>query len=387
MALKYIPNDLPLQSLAHEPLQLMKLSLEHILKTTPPLPAYPDPAQHGGFIRGPTSIAFLFFRLSALYPDVQVANHLLLHWAEQYMSADRGKLALTTRVGISCERLAYEALKACIIKDVNDVKAFLSNMPTIVGPFPDSEKDPFESEIWQGRAGTLYLMRLIRHHVPESAVLLEDPIAQNSQKILADSINQDEGGWLFHKHKYIGAGHGDIGIVTQLALTTPALAPKLVPKLRELLNLQVDGNWPIAKEIDVARHPSLMQWCHGAPGFIFSLRAIRPHFSDLHEEIDAAIKKGQEAIWKLGLLRKEPSLCHGILGNALNLPLGPRREHFLSLATVEAIDEAKSVDPEVFLPADYGYDMSLLFKYHTGAAWTWAVCGWENPPMIVYTDV
>lgn len=317
MALKYIPNDLPLQSLEHEPLQLMKLSLEHILKTTPPQPAYPDPAQHGGFIRGPTSIAFLFFRLAALYPDVQVADHALMHWAQRYVDGDRGELALTNRVGISCEKLAYEALKACISKDSNDVKAFLSNMPTVVGPYPDSEKDPFESEIWQGRAGTLYLMRLIRHHVPESAALLEGPIAQVSEKIMADSIDEDEGGWTFHKHKYIGAGHGDIGIITQLALTTPALAPRLVPKLRALLNLQVDGNWPIAKEIDETRHPSLMQWCHGAPGFVFSLRAIRPYLSELHEEIDAAIAKGQEAIWKLGLLRKEPSLCHGIFGNAL----------------------------------------------------------------------
>lgn len=50
MAPKYIPNDLPLQSLDREPLPLMKSSLERILKATPPQPAYLDPAQHGGFI-------------------------------------------------------------------------------------------------------------------------------------------------------------------------------------------------------------------------------------------------------------------------------------------------------------------------------------------------
>jgi hypothetical protein len=69
------------------------------------------------------------------------------------------------------------------------------------------------------------------------------------------------------------------------------------------------------------------------------------------------------------------------------LPRGPRREHFLSLATVEAVEKAKEVDPEVFLPADYGRDMALLFKYHSSAAWTWAVCKKENPPLIVYTDI
>ncbi|PTB68350.1 hypothetical protein BBK36DRAFT_1139839 [Trichoderma citrinoviride] len=387
MALKYIPNDLPLQTLDHEPLQLMKSSLEHILKTTPPQPAYLDPAQHGGFIRGPTSIAYLFFRLASLYPDVQVADHHLMHWAKRYVEADRGEPALTTRVGLSCEKLAYQALRACISADANDVKAFLSNIPTIVGPYSNGEKDPFESEIWQGRAGTLYFMRLMRHHLPDCAAILEDPIAQVSAKILADSVDREEGGWTFHKKKYIGAGHGDIGILTQLALTTPALAPELAPKLRALLRLQRDGNWPIAKEIDESRHPSLMQWCHGAPGVLYSLRAMRPYFADLRDEIDAAIARGQEAIWRQGLLRKEPSLCHGIFGNALNLPRGPHREHFLSLATIEAMEQAKIVDPDVFLPADYGHAMALLFNYHSSAAWTWAVCELESPPMVVYTDV
>lgn len=318
MALKYVPNDLPLQALGHEPLALMKSSLEHILETTPPRPTYLDPEYHGGLTRGPTSISFLFFRLAVLYPDVQVGGHGLLHWAKQYLDGDRGELTLTERVGIGCEKLAYEALRACMSKDDDDVKAFLANMPTLVGPYPDADKDPFASEIWQGRAGVLYFMRLIRHHVPQSAALFEGPIAQVSDKIMADSKEGDEeAGWLFHNHELIGAAHGDIGIITQLVLTTPSLALRLVPKLRALLNLQVDGNWPIGKGLDETRHPSLMQWCHGAPGFILSLYAIRSHFAELQDQIDAAIAQGQEAVWKLGLLRKEPSLCHGILGNAL----------------------------------------------------------------------
>ncbi|KAH6605597.1 hypothetical protein Trco_004750, partial [Trichoderma cornu-damae] len=387
MALKHIPNNLPLQSLEHEPLELMKSSLEHILETTPPQPTYRDPEHHGGFTRGPTGTSLLFFRLAALYPDVQVAGRSLMHWAERYLEGDRGELALANRVGIGCEKLAYEALKACVSKDENDVRAFLSNMPTVAGPCPDSERDPFVSEMWQGRAGTLYCMRLMRHHLPESAALLEGPIAQVSDKIMADSIDEGEGGWLCHHHELLGAAHGDMGIITQVVLTTPSLAPRLAPKLRALLSLQVDGNWPIGKGLDETRHPRLMQWCHGAPGFVVSLHAIRPHFPELRDQIDVAIAEGEEAIWKLGLLRKEPSLCHGLFGNALNLPRGPRREHFLSLATVEAIGKARSADPKVFQPADYGRDMALLFKYHSSAAWAWAVCEWENPPLIAYTDV
>jgi hypothetical protein len=51
------------------------------------------------------------------------------------------------------------------------------------------------------------------------------------------------------------------------------------------------------------------------------------------------------------------------------------------------VEKAKSVDPDVFLPADYGHGMALLFNYYSSAAWAWAVCELENPPMIAYTDV
>ena len=61
----------------------------------------------------------------------------------------------------------------------------------------------------------------------------------------------------------------------------------------------------------------LVQWCHGAPGFAYSLQALRPYFPQLQGRIDVAVAEAQELVWKQGLLTKEPSLCHGIFGNAL----------------------------------------------------------------------
>ncbi|KAL6890363.1 hypothetical protein GGI43DRAFT_425508 [Trichoderma evansii] len=301
MAQEHMPNDLPLRSLGYEPLDLMKASLEHF----------------GGYTGGPTGLAYLFFRLADLYPDVQVAGQPLMYWTKQYLEGDRGEVKITTRVGISCEKLARDALMACLSKDENDVKAFLSNMPTVLGPYPDSEKHPYGSEFWEGRASTLYFLRLMRHYIPQSAALLEGPIAQVSERILSDSIDQDERGWMFYDLETNGAGHGTIGIITQLVVTTPSLAPRLKTKLRAILDLQVDGNW--LRNFAPAGDDNLflMQWCHGAPGFVFSLKAIRPCFPDMQGQIDAAIANAQEAIWKYGLIKKEPSLCHGILGNAL----------------------------------------------------------------------
>ncbi|KAK1248816.1 hypothetical protein MKX08_007036 [Trichoderma sp. CBMAI-0020] len=344
MAQEHIPNNQPLRSLRHEPLELMKASLEHVLRSTPPQPAYEVHEMFGGYTGGPSSLAYLFFRLADLYPNVQVAGHPLMHWTKQYLEGDRGEVKITSR-------------------------AFLSNMPTVLGPYPDLKQDPYGSEFWEGRAGTLYFMRLMRHYIPESAALLEGPIAQVSERILSDSIDQGERGWMFYDLE-TGAGHGTIGIITQLVVTTPSLAPRLRTKLCAVLDLQTDGNWPRNVTPTSDNNPFLMQWCHGAPGFVASLKAIRPYFPEIQGRIDAAIANAQEAIWKYGAL-----------------PHGPRREHFLSLATVEAIEEAKRLEPGVFNRTDYGQDIAITFKYHSSAAWTWAVCGQEDPLMLIQTDV
>jgi hypothetical protein len=110
-----------------------------------------------------------------------------------------------------------------------------------------------------------------------------------------------------------------MGILTQLILTDPNLAKGSFAnsKLDLLLNLQQsDGNWP-TKEGEGRGGKHLMQICHGAPGFVISLESLRPFFPNMADRIDEAITRGRNLIWEEGLLRKEPCLCHGILGNAL----------------------------------------------------------------------
>ncbi|PTB43954.1 hypothetical protein M441DRAFT_65736 [Trichoderma asperellum CBS 433.97] len=311
----------------NEFLELIKVSLEHVLKTTPPQPTYGVHDIH----------VYLFFSTGGPLSHVQVAGHCLMHWTRQYLEGDRGEVNITTRVGINSKKLARDALTACLSKDEDDVTAFLSKMPIVLGPYPDSEKDLFGSEFWEGRAGTLYFF----------AVLLEDPTAQVSEKILSDSIDQDERGWMFYDLELTGSGHGAIGITTQLVVATPSLALRLKTKLRAVLDLQVDGDWPSNIASAGYDNPFLMQWCHGASRFVFSLKALWPYFPDMQGQID----------------------------------------HFLSLVTVEATEEAKRLEPGDFSRADYGPAMAITFKYHSSVAWTWAVCEQKDPLMLVQTDI
>ncbi|KAL1843663.1 hypothetical protein VTK73DRAFT_2789, partial [Phialemonium thermophilum] len=170
-----------------------------------------------------------------------------------------------------------------------------------------------------------------------------------------------------------------------LVLTTPPVAPRLEATLARLLDAQLgDGNWP-SSEGHPGRH--LVQFCHGAPGFVLSLLSLRPYFPALQDRVDAAIKKARECIWEQGLLRKEPSLCHGILGNALTFPPGPQRDHFLALAVPEKMAELKQADPTLFQKANYGREYATLAGYVPSAAWTWMVCGKQNPRVIAYNDI
>lgn len=288
------------------------------MKSTPPRHSYSD--RHlGGLFTGYTGIAYLFLRLSESYPELKVSGHHLRTWANRYLAGDRGKLTLERgNCGIGCEKLSYEAVRACVTKEQDHLIQFVANIPRLLGPYATPQDDPFPSEIPYGRAGALYLLRMVKHYLPQYAMILESPMRRLEQKIL-ETDDDGRGNWEWHGKRYFGAAHGDIGIVTQLVLSNPLLAPQLSTRLAKLIELQMsDGNWPSsARSLKEGRSASLVQWCHGAPGFIYSLLSLRPHFPQLHEQIDEAVKKGQDLVWRHGLLVKEPSLCHGIFGNAL----------------------------------------------------------------------
>ena len=193
--------------------------------------------------------------------------------------------------------------------DRQNVKTFVRSVMQImdaVSEYPD--------ELLYGRAGTLYLLRMVRTWVSGCDDLIGPAIAEVENAMLGNAPN-----WKWRGKRYLGAAHGDIGIVTQLVLTSPELAPRLEDTLSRLLEMQrEDGNWPSSEEAaSLGGGKGLVQFCHGAPGFVTSLLSLREFFPNLHDKIDAAVERGRECIWQQGLLKKEPCLCHGIFGNAL----------------------------------------------------------------------
>jgi hypothetical protein len=99
---------------------------------------------------------------------------------------------------------------------------------------------------------------------------------------------------------------------------------------------RADGNWPATVE-SRGDKDELVQFCHGAPGFVVSLQAFMDRRMFLEVQgMEDAVRNGRKAIWERGRLKKEPCLCHGITGNALALS-GEQREHFLAYTTQEMV--------------------------------------------------
>lgn len=301
MESRYIDNNFSPLLTVDDPEGCLKQALEDIVTRLPPKNEHPTLK---GLWAGPTGFAYLFLRVSSQYPVLKIGGLYALAWAKKYIDGDRSQSPLDLRCGNGCERLAFLAVRAAIFHDPADVHKLLSNIAAIV------EDKEYPDEVLQGRSGTLYLLRMIRHWFPGSAPLVEKTISSVTKAILADGHD-----WKWHGKRYLGAVHGDIGIITQLVLTTPSIAPQIEEKLAQVLDTQLpNGNWP--SSVGKESHP-LVQFCHGAPGFLHSLVVLRQYFPGLQEKIDVAIRLGRRCIWKEGLLVKEPSICHGIFGNAL----------------------------------------------------------------------
>lgn len=57
----------------------------------------------------------------------------------------------------------------------------------------------------------------------------------------------------------------------------------------------------------------LVHWCHGAPGVVYMMAAAYLRWKD-QRYLDSCVLAG-DLVWRKGLLRKGPGICHGVAGN------------------------------------------------------------------------
>lgn len=352
---RYFRNDAELSR--REPHKQLLASLNRLISDYPPHQIPPG----GGLYYGPISVAYLFYALHNVYPDLLLDDYPMNTWSAAYIEQAQANIKKykgpsPSKCGVSDDIMALLALYAVTAKDPDTVKELCDFAAVTIEPDASNE--------WlYGRAGFLYLLRLVRGAFRDNKEITE--LIEDTTDEVIDNIMASSRPWKWHGKAYVGAVHGAIGIITQIVLTDASWAPKLEAELGALLSYQYEsGNFPSSLPPGRDR---LVQFCHGAPGVIASLVSIRKYFPKLGERIDRVIAKGRECIWERGLLTKEPCLCHGISGNALALE-GEQFEHFLTYTTG---GEMKSMAKDGMLQK--ANDPSALWCGEAGRAWAWAI--------------
>jgi hypothetical protein len=118
--------------------------------------------------------------------------------------------------------------------------------------------------------------------------------------------------------RYLDAVHGFVATASVLLRARALLAPAeqahcvevIASTVRRTAILEDGGaNWPTELGEDPRRWKRLMQFCHGAPGFVVCLARLPGKVAD------GLLVAAGEAIGRAGPLRKGPNLCHGTAGN------------------------------------------------------------------------
>jgi hypothetical protein len=337
-------------------------SLTRINLYNPPVQTCSTGWHFQGFFQGPTSIALLFYKLSGFYPDLEFKGQYLLDWAKAYLELFRygpKEPVKADHCGIANETLASLALTAVISKDASLVQQFCAYLPLV-----QTSRTAASDEWLYGRAGFLYFLRLLK-----SAFIDSKPaqvLLNNTIETVVQAITASHELWTWHGKTYLGAAHGAIGIIAQLALSAGNEDGRLDGLLDQILGFQFESGNFQASLGSSALSDELVQFCHGGPGFVLSLQSIKS--VKLGSKLLRVIEAVREDTWKRGLLTKTPCLCHGIAGNALALDDESRFNHFLAHMTTAQLDARNWL-----VNSGCTDKFAGLFGGEAGRAWVWAV--------------
>jgi Lanthionine synthetase C-like protein len=376
----------------YDPHDELLASLSRLTTVNPPVHTCSTNWTFHGFYTGPTSIAYLFFRLSHLYPELEFKSQSLLDWSLAYL--ELGSRAIqpqwqrvdTSHCGIANETLCQLALRAVLTGDRSLVRTLCSFSSMI----NDSEAEG-SNEWLYGRAGYLYLLRMVLKLFPDVPAPLtgniEQAINSTVSRILSCSFP-----WKWHHRPYLGAVHGSIGIITQILLSTKSdqresLAQQLRPLIENILSAQLpSGNFPPSHSTSKSRFKShttgdqiddrLVQFCHGSPGVILSLNSILQFYSTekvFESNIKTAISLAQKGLIACGHLTKSPCLCHGIPSNALAISDEEELKKMLGYMSTEALEGELGTRLGWMENSGMSDDFAGLFTGEAGRAWVWGL--------------
>lgn len=218
--------------------------------------------------------------------------------------------------------LAIGAVIAYRLGKLEEVRELVTKL-TSMSDLAINYKSDLPNEYLYGRAGYLFALLYVNKNI-EPPPIPGDVIREVIDAILITGKNESRIGkfkcplmYQWHDSYYLGAAHGLSGILYMLLqareyLTDIELNTLIKPTIEYLVKLRYpSGNYPSSLG---SENDKYVQWCHGAPGFLYLFSLAYKVFKDPNY-LQLALKAG-DVIWQRGLVRKGYSLCHGVSGNA-----------------------------------------------------------------------
>ncbi|CAF3305988.1 unnamed protein product [Rotaria socialis] len=277
----------------------------------------------GSVYTGSAGIALLYLHLAILFPsekdNYKSKAKMLIDSALQQVNGKRISF-LTGDPGPL-------AIAAVIYNDLNDERMVNKCIDKIISMKDDAASDSKPDEFLYGRTGYLYSLifvrRKIRSDIIDNRIVTEvfESIIKSGEKYANETRSRSPLMYQWHDKEYMGAAHGVSGIIYLLLNVAqddlcsnlrPYVQSHLLPTIEFLTTKRLpSGNYLSSSDSTTDR---LVQWCHGATGFVFLF--VRTYETTGNRSyLDLATTAG-DVVWQRGLLRKGYGLCHGIAGNA-----------------------------------------------------------------------
>ncbi|KAL0893873.1 hypothetical protein ABMA27_013978 [Loxostege sticticalis] len=180
-------------------------------------------------------------------------------------------------------------------------------------------------ELLYGKSGYLYALLFVNKHIygkeaiPTSHIeKVIESILKSGKQFSTQMKSESPLLWQWHDKVYFGAAHGMAGILYMLLqarmyFNVIEIRSFVKPTLDWLLNQRYSsGNFQ--SSLESSSSDRLVQWCHGAPGFVPLCILAHQVFED-DKYLKIALQCG-DVIWQRGLSTKGYSMCHGVSGNA-----------------------------------------------------------------------
>ncbi|XP_075969555.1 lanC-like protein 2 [Anticarsia gemmatalis] len=229
-----------------------------------------------------------------------------------FLCGDAGPLAIATIISYKLGSRRPESLP--------DYKTLAQNLMSLISLLNDSP-----DELLYGKAGYLYALLFVNKHIHGKelipAIHIEkviSSIVRSGKQFSLEMKSESPLLWQWHDKIYLGAAHGMAGILYMLLqarifINIVEMRSYIRPAIDWLLNQRFpSGNFP--SSLSGSSSDRLVQWCHGAPGFVQLCVLAAQVFGE--ESYMKIAHQACDIIWQRGLLTKGYSICHGVSGNA-----------------------------------------------------------------------